>query len=271
MLWPTAIVVCVLALLLAAAWSLQGRLIFPRDYANQRARPGPPAGVEALWTTAPDGVRVEAWLVRGDGVAVGRPAPLVIFFHGNGELIDDQLALAATYAGWGASVLLPEYRGYGRSQGEPSQDAIVADMVRLYDSLAARDDTDVTRVVYHGRSLGGGVAAALAAERPPAALVLESTFTSLAALARTRGLPEWLCRHPFRTDRVLPQLGRPVLVLHGSDDALIPPAHGRELAARAPGSTYVELAGEHNDFPRDRAAYEAALLEFLRSHGVLTR
>ena len=123
--------------------------------------------------------------------------------------------------------------------------------------------------MYHGRSLGGGVAAALATERPPAALVLESTFTSLAALARTRGLPESLCRHPFRTDRALPGLQRPVLVLHGRDDELIPPAHGRELHALAPGSTYVELPGGHNDFPGDRAAYEDALRQFLRTHAIL--
>lgn len=269
MLWWTPIVLCALALLYAASCALQERMIFPRQYANQRTRPGPPAGVTALWTSAPDGPRVEAWLVPGAGVGPGRPGPLVVFFHGNGELIDDQLVLAAMYTAWGASVLLPEYRGYGRSQGAPSQDAIVADMVRLYDSLAARDDVDGARIVYHGRSLGGGVAAALAAERPPAALVLESTFTSLAALARTKGLPESLCRHPFRTDAVLPGLGRPVLVLHGADDALIPPTHGRELHARAPGSTYVELPGEHNDFPRDRAAYEAAVRGFFAEHGVL--
>jgi fermentation-respiration switch protein FrsA (DUF1100 family) len=246
---------CVLAH--TASCKLQERMIFPRQYANPRALPGPPDGVTSLWSPAPDGTRVEAWFFAAEDVSAERPGPVVVFFHGNGELIDDQLPLAAFYVAQGVSVLLPEYRGYGRSPGTPSQAAIVADMTRIYDELAARPEVDRGRIVFHGRSLGGGVAAALAAARPPAALILESTFTSLAALARTRGLPESLC------------LQRPVLILHGADDVLIPAAHGRSLHASAPGSTYVELPGHHNDFPLDRVAYEAAIVGFLRSAGVL--
>jgi len=258
---------CVLAH--TAGCKLQERMIFPRQYANPRALSGPPEGVTSRWSAAPDGTRVEAWFIAAEGVGAVRPGPVVVFFHGNGELIDDQRSLAAFYVAQGVSVLLPEYRGYGRTSGTPSQAAIVADMTRIYDELAARPEIDRGRIVFHGRSLGGGVAAALAAARPPAALILESTFTSLAALARTRGLPERLCRHPFRTDRVLPGLQRPVLILHGADDALIPAAHGRSLHASAPGSTYVELPGHHNDFPLDRVAYEAAIVGFLRSAEVL--
>ncbi|WAS96711.1 alpha/beta hydrolase [Nannocystis punicea] len=256
-------------LVYSASCTLQERVIFPREYANQRALASPPAGVTPLWSPAADGTRVEAWFVPGRGASAERPGPAVMFFHGNGELIDHQLALAASYAARGVSVLLPEYRGYGRSQGKPSQAAIVGDMLRFHDELAARPEVDRARVVFHGRSLGGGVASALAAVRPPAALILESTFTSLAALARKHGLPEALCRHPFRTDRVLPALQRPVLILHGSEDEMIPVAHGRSLHTSAPGSTYVELPGGHNDFPRDRPAYERALDAFLRASGVL--
>jgi hypothetical protein len=252
-----------------ASCTLQERAIFPREYANQHALAGPPAGVTPLWSPAPDGTRVEAWFVPGRGASAERPGPAVMFFHGNGELIDHQLSLAGWYAARGVSVLLPEYRGYGRSEGKPSQAAIVADMLRFHDDLVARPEVDRARVVFHGRSLGGGVASALAAVRPPAALILESTFTSLAALARSHGLPEALCRHPFRTDHVLPELRRPVLIFHGSEDEVIPVDHGRGLHASAPGSTYVELPGRHNDFPRDRHAYERALEAFLREAGVL--
>lgn len=263
-----AILVGLFGLAYGVACALQERLIFPREYARGRL-PATPRGVEALWITADDGARVEAWFAPGAGVGPGAPGPLVIFFHGNGELIDTGLDVAALYNPWGVSVLLAEYRGYGRSQGTPSQAAIVADMVRFHDVMAARPDVDPGRIVYHGRSLGGGVAGALAAERPPAALILESTFTSLAALARSRGLLESLCRHPFRTDRVLPGLGRPVLLLHGADDELIPPAHARQLHAITPGSQLVELPGHHNDFPGDPAAYAAAIRGFLRATGCL--
>lgn len=248
--------------------AFQDRLIFPREYANQHVRPVPP-DVEALWLTAADGARVEAWFIPGARVTPTAPGPLLIFFHGNGELIDTNLAIADLYHPWGISVLLVEYRGYGRSGGAPSQSAIVADMQQWHDLVITRPDVDRARIVYHGRSLGGGVAAALSADRPPAALVLESTFTSLAALARSRGLLESLCRHPFRTDRVLPHLDRPVLIFHGADDDLIPPAHARALHALTPNSRYVELPGHHNDFPQDRPAYVAALRTFLRTHHIL--
>lgn len=248
---------------------LWGLMIFPREYANQHARAVPP-DVEPLWISAPDGSRVEAWFIPGAGVTATAPGPLVMFFHGNGELIDTNLGQADIYRAWGVSTLLAEYRGYGRSQGDPSQAAIVADMQQFHALVSARPDVDPRRIAYHGRSLGGGVAGALAAERPPAALILESTFTSLAALARSRGLLESLCRHPFRTDRVLPTLARPVLILHGSDDDLIPPDHARRLHALAPGSVLFESPGGHNDFPRDHAAYTAALREFLATSGLLT-
>ncbi|PCC73726.1 hypothetical protein SAMN02745121_06844 [Nannocystis exedens] len=268
---PGVLVVLFLAggLAYTASCALQERLIFPRQYANQHALARPPVGVTSLWSRAPDGPQVEAWFIPARGASADSPGPAVMFFHGNGELIDHQLTLAASYVARGVSVLLPEYRGYGRSEGTPSQAAIVGDMVRFYDELAARPEVDPARVVFHGRSLGGGVASALAAARAPAALILESTFTSLAALARSQGLPEGLCRHPFRTDRVLPTLQRPLLILHGSEDEVIPVAHGRSLHASVPGSTYVELPGRHNDFPRDRAAYDAALVAFLRAAGVL--
>lgn len=251
----------------AVGCSFQERLIFPRDYAAAHARPVP-RGAQSLWISAADGVAVEAWFIPAPAASPERPAPLVIFFHGNAELIDTNVDIANLYCPWGFSVLLAEYRGYGRSRGEPSQAAIVADMQQFHDLMATRPDIDPTRIVYHGRSLGGGVAGALAAARPPAALVLESTFTSLAAVARSRGLADPLCRHPFHTDRVLPTLARPVLLLHGVDDTLIPPSHARALHALVPGSTLVELPGHHNDFPLDRPAYESAIHQFLRTHHI---
>jgi fermentation-respiration switch protein FrsA (DUF1100 family) len=269
----TVIVACLFVGLFGLAYGVgcafQERMIFPREYANARVQPIP-AHVESLWITAADGTRVEGWFVPGAGIGPDRPGPLLMFFHGNGELIDTNLAMAELYRPWGVSVLLAEYRGYGRSQGDPSQAAIVADMVQFHDTIAARPDVDPQRIAYHGRSLGGGVAAALGAARPPPALILESTFTSLAAVARSRGLLESLCRHPFHTDRVLPGLDRPVLILHGADDELIPPAHARRLHALTPDSQYVELPGHHNDFPGDPAAYTAAIREFLRVHLLAT-
>lgn len=250
------------------AWAMQDRIVFPRHFIGPAPEGPPRAGVER-WLLETDGGPVEAWFVLGAGRSAESPGPAVVFFHGNAELIDHCLLIADYYRSLGISALLAEYRGYGRSAGDPSQRAIVTDMTAWVDRLAARPEVDGARIVYHGRSLGGGVAAALSEVRAPAAVVVESTFTSAAAMAQARGLPGFLARHPFRSDEALKKLGRPVLIMHGTQDEIIPVGHGRRLHARVPGSVYREMEGGHLDFPRDWAAYSAAIGGFLRVSGIL--
>lgn len=246
---------------------LQERLIFPGWWMRgERGLFARPRDAEVL-RVGPLGV--EAWLLPGRGVSADQPGPLVIFGHGNGELIDDWPPQLQPYLDAGLSVLLVEYRGYGRSPGTPSQRGIVEDFVAAYDDVVARPEIDADRVVLHGRSIGGGVLAQLAAHRPCAALVLESTFTSLAAMARGYLVPTLLLRHPFRTDRVLAQLDVPVLVLHGTHDDIIPVRHGRRLARIARRARLVEFDARHNDFPPDEGAYWQVILRFLRDNGII--
>ncbi len=93
-------------------------------------------------------------------------------------------------------MLLCEYRGYGRSGGVPEQAGITSDMIAFYDLLAKREDVDAARIYAHGRSLGAGVAAQLAAKRPAAGLILESPFKSAASFALRLGAPGFLVRAP---------------------------------------------------------------------------
>lgn len=235
----------------AALFFGQERLLFRRDL----VRPVPP---EQLAWASPAvrlqipldaGQGVEAWFLPAPEASPEHPAPAVVFCHGNAELIDHLSWFVRKYHTLGCSVLLPEYRGYGRSGGTPSQEAITADAARFYDMMLERPDVDRRRIVIHGRSLGGGVAAQLAARRKPAALILESTFTSVAVMARQFLAPMWLVRNPYRTDEVLPTLDIPVLVAHGTLDMVIPVGHGRQLSNLAQRATYVEYVCGHDDLP----------------------
>jgi fermentation-respiration switch protein FrsA (DUF1100 family) len=253
-----------------AAYLLQDKILFPCPRA---AEPDAVAvrrdGIERIWLATDDGARVESWYLAASGRTASAPGPALIFTHGNGELIDDWPAALEPYRQWGVSILLPEYRGYGRSTGTPSQAAIVADMEQAFQWLAQRPEVDGSRIILHGRSLGGGVAAALAARRPPAALILESTFTSVGAFFNRFAVPEFVCTNPFATDRVVATLGCPVLIFHGSHDEVVPVAHGRRLHELAPRSRYIEMDAGHNDLPPDREQYWASIRRFLTENGIV--
>jgi alpha-beta hydrolase superfamily lysophospholipase len=195
---------------------------------------------------------VEAWFLPADGSAAGRPAPLVIFAHGNGELIEDWPEVLDPYRRMGMHLLLPEYRGYGRSAGAPSERAIVDDYIRFHDLVMARPDVDSRRVVLHGRSLGGGVVCALARQRPPTALVLESTFTSVPDVARKWLVPSSLIEDRFDSASVVATLEAPV-----------PFAHGLQLSKLAKRGRLVRYECDHNDLPRHQDGYWAELRQFL--------
>jgi len=199
--------------------------------------------------TTAEGEHVEAWFLPAPGCDEDRPCPAVMYFHGNAELIDDEVGLAYGYHRLGWSVLMPEYRGFGRAEGSPSQVAIRGDMMRFYDVLRQRPEVDASRIVFHGRSLGGAIAADLAAHRRPAALVLQSTFVSAGEMAHRVLVPGFLCRQPYRTDEVVRSLEIPIVVFHGTHDHVVPVSHGRRLAQLAPHATCVEYPCDHNDLP----------------------
>lgn len=264
--------VLVYAALLAAAVLLQEAIIFPTALARFNAHPTPPPGVERVWLPIDDGDpsrQVEAWFVAGDGRSAESPGPAVMFFHGNADLIDRAVDIADLYTRLGVSVLLPEYRGYGRSAGRPSQRRITDDMVRFRDWLDARPEVDPRRIIYHGQSLGAGVAAALGDQRPPAAFILQSPFKSIASMMRRYGVPAFLARHPFRVDRTLTRLNLPTLIIHGARDEVIPVSHGRSLHKMLPGSRYVEPDAGHNDLAIFSHECVSAVEGFLRANDLL--
>jgi fermentation-respiration switch protein FrsA (DUF1100 family) len=239
------VVLIALGTWVVATWILQRAAMFPRPPA---APVSPAAGrpdVEIL-RLGPDGV--EAWYLPPRN-ATG-PAPLIIFTHGNGELIDYWLEPFSRIPEWGVGVLLVEYPGYGRSGGQPSERAIGRVMADAYDVIAARPEVDGGRIVGWGRSLGGAAACSLADQRDVAALILESTFTGVRPLARRFGLIGPLVRDPFDNLPILEAFAGPVLVLHGEHDSIVPVAHGRALAQAARASELHLLPCGHNDCPQ---------------------
>lgn len=264
------------ALWLGALWTLQDQLIFPRHLVAWATRPAVPPRVEAWTIQTSEGDQVPAWLCwpagRGAGGGGGvLPVGVVVWFHGNAELIDQVIDYREVeqLQELGLAVLLVEYRGYGRAGGKPSEAGLIADGVAFVDRLKTTPGIDATKMVYYGRSLGGGVALGVAAQRIPAAVILQSTFTSVASFANRYLAPQALVRHPFRNDQIVPTLDVPMLIMHGRHDRVTPVSHGRVLAALAKRGEYIEDDSDHVSGPADRDAYEAGVEAFLRRAGVL--
>jgi hypothetical protein len=249
--------------------TIQRQILFPRHLLQPMPGAGKDVpGLEKIWIDSPQG-RVEGWLLPGSGVSAQKPGPVVIFAHGNGELIDDWPQEMDGYRGIGVSVFLPEYRGYGRSAGAPSQESIGEDFLRFYDIVAARFDVDRDRMVFHGRSLGGGAVCDLASKRKPCALILQSTFTSVKDMARRFMMPGPLVSDPFDNNSVVRSLDLPILIIHGRNDDLIPFEHAERNRDAAKNVKLIQYDCGHNDCPPDWTVYWRDLHDFLKLNGIV--
>lgn len=220
-----------------------------------------------LTLAASDGVNINAWFV---------PAPdargVVLFCHGNAGNIGHRLDSIRIFRDLGLSVLIFDYRGFGRSEGRPSEAGTYLDVRAAWDFLVEEKGVEPGRIIIFGRSLGGAVAGYLAAqlgrEKAPGALILESTFTSLPDMA-ARLYPflpvRWLAKYSYNTLGRLGDIHAPVLVVHSPDDEIIPYAHGQALYAAAPEpKMFLEISGGHNaGFLTSGARYVEGLRSFL--------
>jgi fermentation-respiration switch protein FrsA (DUF1100 family) len=268
------ITLAVVALLAFAVfvYSVQRSMLFPGTLrgSDPRAGEGIP-GLERHWLEIAGG-RVEVWYLPPRGALPDAPSPAILFSHGNGELIDDWPQLLAGFPELGLGLLLVEFPGYGRSEGSPSQASVSETMLAAYDLLAARPDVDPVRIAAYGRSLGGGAVSTLLARRPVAALILQSTFTSVADMAKQIfAVPAFLIRDSFRNLEAVASYSGPVLVIHGRHDDMIPYEQGVALAEAAERGRLVTYACHHNDCPPDWGPFWDDIADFLHETGVLGR
>ena len=249
-------VISTITIVLGVAIGLSALLYFAQDqliFFRQPAPNTPPRAaslsISEVRIATTDGLSLRGWMARS-AAAVQERLPLAIYFGGNAEEVSYVAGLATHFPGW--SLLAVNYRGYGGNAGEPSQRALYADALSVYDWAANRADVTPTRIVAIGRSLGSGVAVYLAAERRLSSLVLVTPFDSLRAVAQRHYpyLPvSLLLKHPFDSIAHVPRISTPMLVIAAQRDSIVPPEHARALYSQWRGpKTWRELAGaDHND------------------------
>lgn len=260
-----AILVAILIVAVLNAWIMlqQPRMIFfpveefyqtPSDWGLD---------YEDVTLTAKDGTRLHGWYLPHQG-----SSKALLFFHGNAGNISHRGESLAIFHRLGLNILIIDYRGYGRSQGKPSENGLHEDARAAWHYLTQVKGFNKANIVVFGRSLGGAVAAQLAAEVQPGALILESTFSSARDMA-AEVLPLMhhviFMRFRFNTQQVVKQVKSPLLVLHSIHDDIIPYHQGRKIfeAANEP-RRFVRMQGDHNSgFTQSQLIYESALGEFI--------
>lgn len=216
--------------------------------------------------TAEDGVRLHGWYVPRAGSRY-----VMLFFHGNTRNISWCLDSLALFHRLGFSTFLFDYRGYGRSEGRPNEEGTYRDARAAWDYLVHERGIETGRIVMLGRSLGGAVAAWLAARQAPRALVLESTFLSfpdVAAELHPRLPARLMARYRYPVKDFIREVHSPVLVVHSRDDELIPYRHGHRLyeVAHEP-KRLVSIAGPHyNGYVVSGELYAEGLARFFAEH-----
>jgi hypothetical protein len=224
---------------------------------------------EDVWFPASDGVVLHGWLVPAPGARV-----TLLWFHGNAGNIGDRVPnIVFLHRRLRANVFIFDYRGYGRSQGshfDLSEEATYRDGEGALAYLGTRADLGRTQIVYFGRSLGAAIAVEMARRQPPAALILESPFTTLKDIARVHYpfLPLSFLRTKYESLRKIREIRVPLLILHGDRDEVVPLEHARRLHAVAnePKHLYVIRGAHHNDtYVVGGAAYLDMWARFLLS------
>jgi uncharacterized protein len=241
-----AAIVSVYLLVALVMYMGQRRLMYFPDAKHVMPGHAGLANVSERILNAPDGARNVVWYGKA------KPGqPTLLYFHGNGGGLAERADRIQRFMGQGWGVYMMAYRGYAGSTGYPTEANNIADARRAYDALV-QEGVPASSIILYGESLGTNVATRMAAEKASAGLILESPYTSVLEIALTDYpfLPvRLLLSDRYETDKVIPQVRVPVLILHGKQDDVIPVAMAHRLVklANEPKRLVILPEGEHSD------------------------
>ncbi len=267
-----AALVVAYALVVLLAWRYQDRLAFPgpKGRLPTPAEAGMPDGrVVAVTTT--DSVTLRGWYLPPNPPPTdGTRAPGLLWFYGNMETVGGIAPIIREFRPPSIGLLVLDYRGYGQSDGRPTEKGVYRDAEAAWAYLTRQPEIDSTRIGLYGRSIGSVLALYLATERPAKAVVLESPFTSGRDMAEEHYsmVPRSLVRLRLDNLKRASRLAVPLLVFHGSEDWIAPPEMGRAIAdhGRAEAFVLIEGAGHNDTYDVGGTMYRETMRAFLARH-----
>ena len=253
-------------LLCAYLFLMQSRLLYYPNLAGRKLQASPTdigLDYESVNLVTSDNVRIHGWFVKAR-----QHRGTLLFFHGNAGNIAHRLDSLQMFNRLGLSTFIIDYRGYGQSEGRVSEDGTYLDAEAAWQYLTAVRGVNPQRIIVFGRSLGGAVAANLAAKHSPRGLILESVFTSVPDMA-AKLYPFFpvrlLSRFSYDARKALQEVSSPVLIIHSPDDEIIPFENGLDLFASAnEPKSFLKIRGGHNEgFMVSGSLYSDGLEEFV--------
>ena len=246
---------------------------YPEGAWDVGARGAASVGVEDVWFQASDGVRLHGWYCtprRAAADAQPRSRMTLLWFHGNAGNITSRFGMIEKLVELPAEVFIVDYRGYGRSEGSPSEQGLYLDARAAWDHLTGARGIPSKNIVVFGDSLGGAVAIDLATNVEPAGLVVQSSFTSIRDMAAEvmPFVPGFILRTKMDSLSKIKNVRAPKLFIHSPADEMVPYRFGRALfdAAPAPKQFYEVSGASHNETDTvGGRAYFDAIGEFVRA------
>jgi uncharacterized protein len=240
---------CVYAGVIALIYFRQSSLIYYPNVAGRNLAATPQQiglAFEDVELLTEDKLRLHGWFIPSENAR-----GTLLFFHGNAGNISHRLDSIAIFNRMNLDVFIFDYRGYGQSQGRVSETGTYLDAEAAWSYLVETRGIDANKIIVFGRSLGASIAAWLASRHRPAALILESSFSSVPSMARRLYpfLPvEWLAKFSYDTRQYVGRIACPLLVVHSKNDEIIPYAEGRLVFDAAPANKqFLDIRGGHND------------------------
>lgn len=243
----------------------QDKIIFPGHFINNPFYNSSYKNIIKDWIKT-ENINTEVWYLPSSNVNSNNiKHKVIIFAHGNFELIDYCVDEFKNYNNLGYSVLLVEFAGYGRSEGVPSIEIINKIFINAYDWLLKQKNIDRDNIIVHGRSIGGGIACALTKNRKIKALILQSTFTSLNQFAyRYLALPIFL-KDNYNNLSIIKKYTGPTLFIHGKLDKIISFKNSEILFKNSLNGKLITLNCGHNDCPDNKDFYWEKIKLFLNN------
>ncbi|MCA9408062.1 MAG: alpha/beta hydrolase [Candidatus Omnitrophica bacterium] len=218
---------------------------------------------EDVFLTTQDDIKIHGWYIKKDD-----NVPTLLFFHGNAGNIGGRLGKILHFYDMGVNVFIIDYRGFGKSEGKPTEKGIYQDAIVAYDYLKNRKDVDPKKIFVYGASLGGVVAVDLALQRPLAALIIDSSFSSAKDMAKFYYpfIPSFLVSIKMDSERKIKDISVPKLIIHSAHDETVPFALGEKLyrAAKEP-KEFLMTSGSHiNGHTDDEINFLRGIHNFLQ-------